>query len=153
MMIAPTMNPINGEVNKAIKTFSNPFKCITDIPDPIATAPTRAPIRACEELEGIPKYQVIRFQMLAPIRAARVTAMEIEFGEAISLPIVSATATPNTKGPMKFEIAAIINAAFGVIALDEMIVATTFALSLKPFRKSNIKANIIRIDNKIAGLI
>ncbi len=33
-------------------------------------APTRPPIRACEDEDGRPKYQVIRFQVMAPTRAA-----------------------------------------------------------------------------------
>jgi hypothetical protein len=34
-------------------------------------APTRPPMRACDDDEGSPKYQVIRFQVIAPMRAAK----------------------------------------------------------------------------------
>lgn len=36
-------------------------------------APAIAPIIACEELLGIPKYHVIKFQAIAAIKAARMT--------------------------------------------------------------------------------
>ena len=36
-------------------------------------APSRPPIRACELDDGIPKYQVIRFQLIAPISAPKIT--------------------------------------------------------------------------------
>ena len=37
---------------------------------PAMAAPTRPPIRAWEEEEGRPKYHVMRFQAMAPIRPA-----------------------------------------------------------------------------------
>ena len=36
-----------------------------------SAAPTRPPMRACEDDEGSPNHQVIRFQVIAPIRAAK----------------------------------------------------------------------------------
>ena len=39
-------------------------------PSATNAAPTTPPISACEELDGSPKYQVMRFQAIAPIRPA-----------------------------------------------------------------------------------
>ena len=33
-------------------------------------APTMPPISACDDDDGMPKYQVMRFQVIAPTRAA-----------------------------------------------------------------------------------
>jgi len=113
-------------------------------PDSINTPPMIPPINAFDELDGMPKYQVIIFQRLALIKAAKTTAIVTFTGEATSLPTVLATAKPNINGPMKFAEAAMINAALGVIAQEEIMVATTFALSWNPFRKSKTKAIAIK---------
>lgn len=39
----------------------------------IIAAPTRPPMRACEELDGMPKYQVIRLPLIAPTGAPKIT--------------------------------------------------------------------------------
>jgi hypothetical protein len=54
--------------------------------------------------------------------------------------MVVATATPKRKGPMKWAMAVINNTRRGAIARDEMTVATMFALSWNPLRKSKINA-------------
>ena len=87
------------------------------------------PVPKTQELEGIPKAQVMIFQMLALSRAARTTEIVIELGEATSWPMVLATATPKTKGPIKLATLAMIKAAVGVMAREEIMVATTLALS------------------------
>ena len=46
---------------------TTPVHC-TDC-DAASAAPTSPPISACEDDEGSPKYQVIRFQAIAPISA------------------------------------------------------------------------------------
>ena len=38
-----------------------------------SAAPTRPPISACEDDDGRPKYQVVRFQVIAPTRPANTT--------------------------------------------------------------------------------
>src|SRR4030065_33512 len=45
------------------------------MPYPVTAAPTKPPIRAWEELEGIPNSQVSRFQTIAEISAAIATKM------------------------------------------------------------------------------
>ena len=58
-------------------------------------APARPPMRAWDELDGIPPYQVMRFQVIAPIKAARITSASTLSGCTMPLPIVRATLTPN----------------------------------------------------------
>jgi hypothetical protein len=57
--------------------------------------------------------------------------------------MVVATATPNKKGAQKWAMALIDKALRGVIAPEEIMVATMLALSWKPFRKSKTKATPI----------
>src|SRR4030081_580228 len=48
---------------------------ITKPPTDAIPAPTRPPIRACVELLGSPKNQVMRFHAMAPSRAAMTTTI------------------------------------------------------------------------------
>ena len=45
----------------------------------------------------MPPYQVIRFHVIAPISAARITSGSTLSGRTMPLPIVRATLTPNPK--------------------------------------------------------
>src|SRR3990172_5098156 len=103
-------------------------------------APTKPPIRACEELEGMPSHQVSTFQTMAEISAARATGTVTASPVTTSLQIVLATATPNKKGPAKLARADMPNAQRGDIAREAIAVATTLALSWNPFRKSKVSA-------------
>ena len=38
-------------------------------------APIMPPMSACDELDGIPKYQVMRFQDIAPMSAPKISAV------------------------------------------------------------------------------
>src|SRR5690606_237847 len=53
-------------------------------------APPKPPIRVCEELEGMPNHQVIRFQPIAATRPARITDKVI-YSDLTVLAIVLAT--------------------------------------------------------------
>jgi hypothetical protein len=59
-------------------------------------APISPPISACEELEGIPKYQVTRFHAIAPTSAPQITASSTKCGPMIPEPMVAATFGENT---------------------------------------------------------
>ncbi len=76
-------------------------------PSATNTAPTIPPIRAWEELEGRPKYQVIRFHAIAPTRPPKTASRPIEFAwiSTTSLATVAATSS-ETNAPTKFRIAA-----------------------------------------------
>src|SRR3954464_4629731 len=98
-----------------------------------SAAPTRPPIRACDDDEGIPKYQVIRFHEIAPISAARTTPRPDRpvGGSMMPLPTVSATPAPKNE-PSRLPTAATPSATRGVRARVDTEVAIAFAASWKP---------------------
>src|SRR4029450_9753710 len=87
------------------------------------------------ELEGRPRYQVIRFQVIAPTSPASTTSSVIASASTIPFAIVAATSI-ETNAPRKFRIDAEITAARGESALVETLVAIELAVSWKPFVKS-----------------
>ncbi|MNT47707.1 hypothetical protein D3C72_1844440 [compost metagenome] len=72
-------------------------------------APIRAPIKVCELEQGIPKYQVPKFQIIAANNTERTRQAPTETGSAIkvsrgtNLSIPIATAIPPAKTPRKFQ--------------------------------------------------
>ena len=63
------------------------------------------PISAWLELEGRPRYHVIRFQVIAPTRPARTTSSVMTSGSTIPFAMVAATSN-ETNAPATFRIAA-----------------------------------------------
>src|SRR5690242_12012706 len=95
--------------------LTTPFQC-TSVP-PASAAPTRPPNSACEEDEGRPKYQVIRFQVMAPMSAARSRPIPDEPEGVAIRPSLTVLATPEPrKAPARFITAAMASAARGVSA-------------------------------------
>ncbi len=86
------------------------------------------PIRACDELEGRAKYQVIRFQAIAPTSPAKAIVSVILVASMIPVATVAATLS-EMKAPAKFSSAAIATAERGERARVEMAEATTLAVS------------------------
>jgi len=87
------------------------------------------------ELEGIVKYQVMRFQLMAP-RSAEMTITRpcVPLGaEMMPLPTVSATSVP-ASAPRKLQTADIASATRGVSARVETEVAIALAASWKPLK-------------------
>ena len=128
MIRPPATKAITGVVNNPENIFIKPFQLISFGPKPAIAAPTNPPIKAWDELLGIPKYQVKRFQNMAPMRAALKISGVTTSGLMIPLPIVAATAVP-LKAPKKFKLAATIMAARGLKALVETEVAIALAVS------------------------
>src|SRR5664279_2148684 len=98
--------------------------------DPASAAPTRPPIKACEDEDGKPRYQVPKFQTIAPssaastmIRPGRPTG-----GAMMPLPTVAATLV-ETSAPLTFITAASPSATRGVNARVDTDVAIAFAES------------------------
>lgn len=89
-----------------------------------------------DELTGTLKYHAARFQNVAASGAAIATATVIASAESTSEPTVRATATPITKGPARVPAAASSRAPRALRAREAIMVATTLALSWKPFTKS-----------------
>src|SRR3954470_12865962 len=96
-------------------------------------APARPPMRACEDDDGRPNHQVMRFQPVAPTRAAATSHSPLTPVGASMMPepIVAATLPPK-KAPNRFAIAAIASATRGVRARVEIEVAMALAASWKP---------------------
>src|SRR3954470_5621849 len=135
-----TTNASTGAISAGTITFpSRPPPTIAEAPSAANAAPTTSPISACDELEGNPNHQVARFHMIAPINPAKTTVGVIASAFTIPFATVAATAS-DMKAPTKFRIAANVTATRGGTARVEIAVATTFAVSWKPFVKSNANA-------------
>ncbi len=113
-------------------------------------APMTPPIRAWLELDGMVKYHVIRFHVIAPRSAARTSSSPAlparTLGSTIPLAIVAATLI-EMNAPAKLRTAEIITATFGFRAPVAIDVAIALAVSWKPLVKSNATAaTITRIN-------
>ena len=97
------------------------------------------PISAWLELDGRPRYHVMRFQVIAPTRPA--SRMLSVIASGLTMPLATVAATLNEmKAPAKLRIAAIATALRGESARVETLVAIEFAVSWKPFVKSKKSA-------------
>src|SRR6185369_15108228 len=94
-------------------------------------APTKPPIRACEEEEGRPDHQVSKFQMIAPKRAEMMVAVVTKWLSTKPDEIVAATLVP-TSAPMRSMEAARVRAMRGESARVETPMAMELAVSWKP---------------------
>src|SRR5919204_1848823 len=138
--MAPTTKARTGATTAGISTLPRtPSPSTASAPAAAKAEPTTPPINACDELDGSPKYQVIRFQEIAPIKPAKTTVGVIASLETTSWAIVAATAR-EMNAPAKLSAAAYPTAIRGGIALVEIVVATTLAVSWNPFVKSNASA-------------
>src|ERR1700760_2870991 len=63
--------------------------------------PTTPPIKACDELDGMPKNHVIRFQVMPPARPANTTVNVTSLVSTKPLAIVAATLS-DRKAPTRF---------------------------------------------------
>jgi len=132
--------PTVGERIPGMTTLSQmPSQLTTSSPEAAIDEPATPPIRAWLELEGSPRNQVMRFQVIAPTSPARMTLKVIVSGFTIPLAMVAATAN-DANAPAKFRIAARMTAVRGVSALVETLVAIALAVSWKPFVKSKKRA-------------
>src|SRR6476469_968303 len=98
-----------------------------------SAAPTSPPIRACDEDDGRPKYQVIRFQAIAPTRAAKTTFNPSEpVGGSMMLPATVAATLVEISARTRFITAASARATRGGSALVDTATAMALAASWKP---------------------
>src|SRR5919198_3283526 len=140
MAAPPTAKASVGATSAGIATLpTRPWASTAWDPLATNTEPTTPPISAWDELEGRPKYQVIRFQAIAPIRPPNTISGVTRSDCTTSLATVAATAR-EMNAPAKFRSAAYPTASRGGIALVEMVVATTLAVSWNPFVKSKASA-------------
>src|SRR5947209_19580447 len=94
---------------------------------------------ACEELVGKPRIKVVRFQVMAPRRPARITCWLIKSIWTRPFPIVLATAVPKKKAAMKFQKAAQATAVNGLRTRVETTVAMELAASCQPLENSKAR--------------
>jgi hypothetical protein len=125
-------NPTMGESTIGMTTFSRmPAHC-TVFAEAMA-APTRPPMSACEDDDGSPNHQVMRFQTIAPISAASTTSSPLSPWGATMMPEPTVSATPVPRNaPTRFIDAAMSSAARGVSARVDTDVAIAFAASWNP---------------------
>src|SRR5512142_1494565 len=95
---------------------------------------------ACDELDGMPLYQVMMFQTIAPSSPPRMTFGLTMLCSIIPPPTALATASEPVKAAAKLKTAAQITAASGLSTRVPTIVAIEFAESWKPLLKSKMKA-------------
>src|SRR3982074_949843 len=88
--VAAATPAIMGETAAGSSTFCTTTDMLTALP-PTATqvAPINPPNNACDELDGIPRYQVSRFHMIAPSRAPNTM-----YGPAPAWNLLSSTMPP-----------------------------------------------------------
>src|SRR6478672_7158135 len=95
-----------GETTMKISVFVQPDGMIAANPAFATAAPAYPPINACDELVGRPRNQVIKSQMIAPIRPPKITAKDTILMSIMPAPTVLATAVPNVNAAMKLKNAA-----------------------------------------------
>src|SRR5919109_1678476 len=142
MMIASaaTANARTGATAAGTSTFSTiPSPSITSAPLETNAAPTSPPISACDELDGSPSHHVARFHAIAPTSPANTTVVVTAPASTIPEPTVAATFS-EMNAPAKFRTADRPTAKRGDIARVDTEVAIAFAVSWKPFVKSNASA-------------
>src|SRR4051794_9787413 len=109
-------NASTGAISAGTMTFSISPSAITPLePTAANVEPTMPPISACEDDDGNPKYQVSRFQAIAPTNPEKTIGSVMTLGSTMPLAIVAATAS-DRNAPTKFKDAAIATATRGAIA-------------------------------------
>src|SRR5262245_47435932 len=141
MRVNPQSIPASGDRTRALSVLTTPCDETSShraVPagSPLSarwhqTAPTIPPIRACDELDGMPKYQVNRFQAMAPTRAPATTTWVIVVGSAIPLEMVVATLS-EMNAPAKLHTAASNTAVRPGSTPVDTTVATALAVSWNP---------------------
>src|SRR5690242_1066135 len=94
---------------------STPSPSTAENPTEATAAPIMPPISACDDEDGIPNHQVTRFQVMAPIRPAKIAVGVTTPASTIPLATVAATVI-EMKAPTKLRIAATPTATFGLSA-------------------------------------
>src|SRR6202158_6601711 len=137
-------NPTSGDSTIASNVLDRPLQTAAESPALAMPPPTNPPIKACELEDGIPNAHVIRFQTIAPTRAAKMTGTSITLGSMIPVPMIWATLRPNTRKATKLKNAAQNTAYCGRSTRVDTIVAIELAASCNPLRKSNKSATAIK---------
>src|SRR6059036_486470 len=103
-------------------------------------APASPPTRAWDEDDGMPPYQVIKSQAIAPINVASMTLESTMLGSTMPFAMVLATAVVKMNAATKLKNAAQTTAKLGESTRVDTTVAIEFAASWNPLTKSNASA-------------
>ncbi len=128
-MIVPSAKPISGASTMNTTVQPIPSHWSDDGPACMSAAPTRPPIKACDELVGNPQYQVRMSQKQAARSVAAMTRSLTIAGSMMPLPIVAATVNGKIRKAMKLKNAAQTTAVVGASTRVETTVATELAAS------------------------
>ncbi|MDF2491619.1 MAG: hypothetical protein K0Q58_197 [Microbacterium sp.] len=135
---------MNGAMSAGRMTLlSTTPKSMASTPTPTRVAPMSPPNSACEELEGRPSSHVSMFQVIAPIRPAKIIGRNavglIWSSRMMPCEMVFDTSV-DRNAPTRLRQAARSTATFGLSAPVAMGVAIALAVSWNPFVKSKNSA-------------
>ena len=167
MMTMPSMKPAAGEVSIGRMTLgTRPLPCHQCAPpgtfqmmafqlSPAAAsaAPHRPPTRACEDEDGRPHHQVIRFHTVAPARA-QISTPDVTCTTPVSTrpeAMVLATAVP-ARAPSRLVPAASSTACAGLSTLVATTVAIELAVSWNPLMYSNTRATSTTARTRLSSM-
>ena len=136
--------PASGDSTIAAPVLITPGQTTAEIPALTQPAPKSPPTSACEDDDGMPRPQVIKFQAIAPMSAPNTTRGSTMVASMMPVPSVSATCKPKNRNAMKLKNEAQATAYCGRNTRVETMVAIEFAASCSPFRKSKASATRIR---------
>ena len=118
-----------GASNAGISTLAvSPPQSTPPPPTAASTAPTTPPTSAWEELDGIPKSQVMRFHTMPPTSPPRTTSRVTTPASTIPLAIVAATAS-DKNAPTRLRLAERSTARRGLSARVAIDVAIALPVS------------------------
>ena len=118
---------------------TRPCHCTALPPAAASVEPITPPMRACDELDGIPRSQVIRFQRIPPVRPAATTVSVMSAVSTRPLAIVAATASERN-APTRLSRPDKATATRGGSAPVAIEVAIALPVSWKPLVKSKTRA-------------
>jgi hypothetical protein len=160
----PRRKPKNGELTIGRKTFHSRPLLVDQSPSPALdqisapqllcaadnAAPHRPPMSACEDDDGRPRHQVMRFQPIAPSNA-QISTCALTCTTSVSTrpeEMVLATAVP-MKAPIRF-----MPRQDHRLARRQTLVATTVAIELavswKPLMNSKTSANSTTSSTRVS---
>src|ERR1700728_529136 len=138
--MAATPKAMGGESTAGMTTLdANPCHFTAWPPAAAMVDPTTPPIRAWDELEGIPKNHATRFQAIPPARPAKTTVSVTSLVSTKPLAMVAAT-LKERNAPTRLSTPEIATATRGDRAPVAIDVAMALPVSWNPLVKSNANA-------------
>src|SRR5216684_6186430 len=119
--------PTSGDSTIAAPVLITPGQTTAEIPALTQPAPNSPPTSACEDDDGMPRPQVIRFQTIAPVSAPNTTRGSTMAASMMPVPSVCATCRPKNRKAMKLKNEAQATAYCGFSTRVETMVAIEFA--------------------------